>query len=228
MAWVAVGIGGVTLATSLFSGIEGGKAAAKEADRKRKAEMYAATTQYKMKESNTNLQKAVLREQTLNAQVEVLRAGAEQNREVKKKIQKAASTLQASSEGLTSGRSGGRQMMVLQQKGAQAIHDSKTQASNQIAQMVENKDKLNNKLNADLMSSYAQMVGVLSTPGQIYQQNVAALVGGAVSAGAQGASMGTSLQKSTVGASIGSTQATGATVASSGEFGPGTDWDFYS
>ncbi len=179
---------------SLISGIEGAKAAAKEADRKRKAEMNAAKYQYAAKEAAVNLQKAVLGEQTLNAQVEVLRAGAEQNRTVKKEVQKATSTLQASSEGLTSGKSGARQMMVLQQKGAQAVHDSKTQASNQIAQMAENKDKLNNKLNADLMSSYAQMVGVLSTPGQVYQQNVAELMSNTVGAGIKGGSMGMSLK----------------------------------
>ena len=196
MAWIAAGVGATTAGLSLWSGIAGAKGAAKEADRKRKAEMRAAHSKYSMKEANVNLQKAVLREETTNAQAEVLRAGAEQNREVKKEVDKATSTLQADSEGLTSGRSGARHMMQLQMKGAQAVHDSNTMASNQISAMVENKDKMTNELNASLMSAHSELSGVLSTPGQIYQQNVAALVAGTVTAGAQGAMMGASIGKS--------------------------------
>ncbi len=193
MAWIAVGVAGTSAALSLASGIMGAKGAAKEADRKRQAEMDAAKYKYSAKESATNLQKAVLNEQTRNAQIEVLRAGAEQNREVKKEVDKATSTLQADSEGLTSGRSGARHMMQLQMKGAQAVHDSNTMASNQISAMVENKDKMTNELNASLMSAHSELSGVLSTPGQIYQQNVAALVSGTVNSGVQGASAGVSM-----------------------------------
>ena len=215
--WMMAGMAGLSLA----SGIMGAKGAAKEADRKRKAEMQSAKLKYGMKEANTNLQKQVLNEKTLNAQKEVLRAGAEQNRDVKKEVDKATSTLQASSEGLTSGRSGGRAMMNLQMKGAQAVHDSKTQASNQISAMVDQKDKMTNDLNSKLLGAHQELSGVLSTPGQIYQQNVAALVADTAKAGMSGASMGASTAAAG-GANATGMQATGATTASSGEFGPGT------
>ena len=81
-------------------------------------------------------------------------------------------------------------------KGSQAVHDSESMASNQIAAMVESKDKMTNSLNASLISAHQELAGVLSTPGQIYQQNVAALVAGTVTAGAQGAMMGASIGKS--------------------------------
>ena len=223
-AWIA---GGVMVVGSLASGIMGAKAAAKEANRKRAAEMSSAKYKYSMIEANTNLQKQVLNEQTKNAQIEVLRAGAEQNRDVKKEVDKATSTLQASSEGLTSGRSGGRAMMNLQMKGAQAVHDSKTQASNQISAMVDQKDKMTNDLNSKLLGAHQELSGVLSTPSQIYQQNVAALVADTAKAGMSGAMMGSSLSAAG-GANATGIQATGATTASSGEFGPGTVWDFSS
>ncbi len=53
--------------------------------------------------------------------------------------------------------------------------------------MVESKDKMTNDLNANLISAHAEMAGVLSTPGQIFEQNVAQLVSGTVTAGLQGA-----------------------------------------
>jgi len=79
-------------------------------------------------------------------------------------------------------------------KGSQAVHDSESMASNQIAAMVESKDKMTNSLNASLLSAHAELSGVLSTPGQVYQQNVAGLVAGTVSAAAQGANLGVGLK----------------------------------
>jgi len=225
--WMMAGGAAIGAGASLWSGIEGAKSAAKEADRKRKAEMQGAILSYSAQQESTNMQKAVIREETANAQVEVLRAGAEQNRDVKKEVDKATSTLQASSEGLTSGRSGGRAMMNLQMKGAQAVQDSKTQASNQISAMVDQKDKMTNDLNSKLLGAHQELSGVLSTPSQIYQQNVAALVADTAKAGMSGAMMGSSLSAAG-GANATGIQATGATTASSGEFGPGTVWDFSS
>jgi len=178
----------------------GGQAAAKEANRRRAAEMKAAKQQFSATQDSVNLMKLAGRESLFNASEEVLRAGAESSREVRSQIQVAVSQSLASSEGITSGRSKGRQMMVLAQKGAEAVHDSKTEASNVLGQMVDAQDKQTNDLNNRLLSAHQELTAVLSTPGQVYQQNVAALVSSGISGAAQGFSLGKSIGAASAGA----------------------------
>jgi predicted ATP-binding protein involved in virulence len=178
---------------SLWSGIAGAKAAAKEADRRREAEMDAAKMQYAATEHSVNLMKAANQEALNNYYEDVLRASAAQTREVKQEIQKAGSTLQAQSEGVTSGRSKGREMISLAVKGAEAMQESKQQGADLISQAALEKDRQQNELNNKLFSAHQEMASVLSTPGQIYRQNRAQLIGNTISAGAQGAALGARL-----------------------------------
>lgn len=157
--------------TSVVSSIFGQRSAAREADRRREAEMLGATMQYAMSEASVNLMKGANREAAGNAIGEMLRAGAAQSNQVKGQIEQATSTLQASNEGITSGRSKGRQMVALQVQGTKAVLESKSKVATSIAQITDQMDKATNELNNKLFSDYNQMAAVLTTPGAIYQGN---------------------------------------------------------
>jgi hypothetical protein len=184
---------GVMGGLSLVSGIFGAKAAAREADRRRAAEMGAAQQKYSAVESAVNLMKAAGREAAYNASLEVLRAEGVQSRDIKDEIQRTTSTVQSKSEGLTSGRSKGREMLEVQIKGRQAIEKSKQQGADMISNITKAQDKQANDLNNKLLSAHQELTSVLSTPGQIYQQNVASLVGSTISSGIQGAALGANI-----------------------------------
>ncbi len=185
MSYLAVGVASV----SVISSVMGQSAAAKQADRARTAEMSGARMNFASTENSVNIMKAANRESTIGALGEVARVGAEQNRRVKAEITTVTSTAVASSEGLTSGRSKGRQMVALQVKGNQAVQDSKSETSSMMNQIVEAQDKATNDLNNKLFTAHQQMATVLSTPGATYQGNV----GETISAGIGGAAAGASL-----------------------------------
>ena len=192
--WVA-GTAGVMATTSLVSGIMGGKAAAKEADRRREAEMKAAKMKFAAEQSSINIMKEAGREASLNAVSEVARAGGAQKQKIKDEVQKATSTSLANSEGVTSGRSKGRDMVSLKIKGNKVVEASKQEEANMISKITEAQDKQTNDLNNKLFGAHQQLTNVLSTPGAIYQQNVAGLVGGTINAGFSGAQLGMGLKK---------------------------------
>jgi hypothetical protein len=204
--------------SSQVSGILGGKAAAKEADRRRKAEMAAAEAQYSAVESSVNLMKAAGREAAYNASLEVLRAEGVQSREIEGDIQEATSTLQSRSEGLTSGRSKGRQMLEVKIKGRQAIERSEQQGADMISQINKAQDKQSNDLNNQLLSAHQELTSVLSTPGEIYHQNVAGLVGNTVSSAIKGGMLGYAISGAAGGATTTTTTgaSTGGAAASTG------------
>ena len=187
MIWAAA-VAGISMA----SAIQGQRAAAKEADRKREAEILSAQLQYSATESSVNLMKASSREQTANAIQEALRVGADNDREVNSQIQQAASTVMAQSEGLTSGRSRGRQMISLYMKGNDALQNSKSQTTSVINQMVDKQDQQTNDLNNKLLSAHQQMAAVLTTPGNIYRGSNMAILQAGVQGAATGASLGSS------------------------------------
>jgi len=176
-------------AISMISSIQGQAAAAREADRKRSAEIAGAKTGFLATQSSVNIMKRANRESSFNAINEALRAGAEQDRIVKAEIEVAGSKLKASSEGLTSGRSVGRQAVSLYVQGNKAVQQSKSQTASVINQITDQQDSMTNELNNRLLTSYQQMTAVLTTPGNIYQGNN----GEVLSAGVQGASSGVSL-----------------------------------
>ena len=190
MIWAAA-VAGISMA----SAIQGQRAAAKEADRKREAEILSAQLQYSATESSVNLMKASSREQTANAIQEALRVGADNDREVNSQIQQAASTVMAQSEGLTSGRSRGRQMISLYMKGNDALQNSKSQTTSVINQMVDKQDQQTNDLNNKLLSAHQQMAAVLTTPGNIYRGSDVAILQAGLQGASSGASLGTMLNE---------------------------------
>ena len=181
-------------AVGVASSIMGGKAAAKQADAKRAAEMAGAKLDYASTESSVNLMKAVNREASFNLAGEALRVGAANNQDVRDEIQKAESTLMAQSEGLTSGRSRGRQMISLQMKGNDALQDSKTQTGTVLNKITEEMDSKTNALNNKLLSAHQQMATILSTPSAVYKQNPMEVVQAGISGAQQGASIGSSMK----------------------------------
>ena len=189
---IAVGaIGGAVI--SLVSNISAQRAAAKAADRARLAEAKGAMMQYATAENAANIMKRANLEASYNATYEVMRAGAAQNQDVRDAVQKAESSVLASKEGLTSGRSQGRQMVSLQVKGNEALQKSKSQAATMISQITDAQDKATNDLNNKLFANYNSMVTTLLNPGAVYQGSNMAIVSAGVSGAAQGASLGKAL-----------------------------------
>jgi len=182
--------------TSVLSSIFGQASAASAADRRRDAEMLGATMKFAMSEASVNLMKGANREAAGNAIGEMLRAGAAQSNDIKGQIEQATSTVQASNEGITSGRSKGRQMIALQVKGNQAVLESKSKVATSIAQITDQMDKATNELNNKLFSDYNQMAAVLTTPGAVYQGNPMEILQSGISGAAAGASIGKNMSAS--------------------------------
>ena len=193
---------------SMGSAIMGQRAAAKEADRKRAAEILSAQLQYSATESSVNLMKNSSREQTGNVIQEALRVGAANDRKVGQQVQQVVSKVVAQSEGLTSGRSKGRQMISLYMKGNEALQESKSKTTSMVNQLADKQDQYTNDLNNKLLSAHQQMASVLTTPGNIYQGNNMAILQAGVQGAATGASLGNSFS-SFGGASAGAASYTG-------------------
>ncbi len=183
---------GVMAVVSIASNISAQRAAAKAADKRREAEARGAMMQYATAENAANIMKRANLEASYNATYEVMRAGAAQNQDVRDAVQKAESSVLASKEGLTSGRSQGRQMVSLQVKGNEALQKSKSQASTMISQITDAQDKATNDLNNKLFANYSSLVATLTNPGAVYQGSNMSIVASGVTGAAQGASMGSS------------------------------------
>ena len=181
---------GVGAGVGILGGIMGGRAAAKAADAAREAEMKAAKFAYSSTESSVNIMKAVNMEIAYNQSAEVLRAGAAQNEDVREAVTRAGSTVSAQSEGLTSGRSKGRQMIGLYVQGGKALLESKGKTTTAINQIVDAQDKASNDLNNKLLSAHQNMATILTTPGAGYQQNPMEVVSAGLSGAQSGASIG--------------------------------------
>ena len=212
--WVAAGMAAVSMASSMF----GQKAAAKAADRARAQEMAGATAQFASSEASINLMKALGRETTLNAINEATRAGAAGNQDVRDKVEQVKSTAQASSEGLTSGRSAGRQMIAIQVEGNKLLQDSKSDTSKMMIQMVDVQNKKNSELNQKLFNNYQEMATVLTTPGAIYQGSVLEVVSAGISGAQAGASLGSAMS------AAGSSSAAAGASADNTLYSGGADW----
>jgi len=151
-----------------------------------------AMANYNSSESSANIMKAVNREQTANAIQESLRSGSEDQRRMSQKIDKTASTASAKSEGLTSGRSKGREMIGIYMEGNKMMRDTKDETTSQIAQLVDANDKATNDLNNQLFKAYQDMSSVLASEGpsiNVMAQVTEGVVGGA----GVGQSMGSSI-----------------------------------
>jgi len=219
MSWIVVGVSAAGAVVGGISSASAQKASAKGADRARAQEIAGASSQYASSEASINMMKAVGREQTQNAILEALRAGEAKNQDVRDKVQEVTSSTIAKSEGLTSGRSAGREMIALQVKGNKALHDSKSDTSKMIIQLTDVQDKKTNELNSKLFNNYMEMATVLTTPGAVYQGSNLEVLSGAISGAATGASLGGAIKSSSRAGAAG-----GASSADNTLYSGGADW----
>jgi len=141
---------------------------------------------------SSNIMKKANRDQTMNAMLEVLRDGAGKETEVKDALQVGASKLQASNEGLTSGRSKGRAMISLQVEGNKAIQTVESNTTTMLNQITDAQDKITNDINNQLYSAHMELQAILSNRGSTIDGTSKAIMAG-VSGAATGASLGTSI-----------------------------------
>lgn len=211
MSMIAVGVGAAVGAVIGIAGaIEGQQMAQAAANKARAQEMQGAKGAYAMTEASVNLQKGANREAAMNAIGELLRVGAAQDNRVKKEIEAVTSTMSASNEGITSGRSKGRQMIALQVKGTQAVLESKSQTAGSISQITDQMDKASNDLNNKLLSDWQQMATVLSTPTAVYHGSNLQIIQGGMAGASQGASIGSMFSGGAAGAAGAAGKAKGA------------------
>ena len=196
-------------AVSAVSAMQGQKANAKQADRLRDQEMAGAKLSFASSQNALEIMKGANKEAAFNASLEAVRVGAAQSRETARAIEGSASTLSSQSEGLTSGRSKGRQMAALQAKGNEVMNEVKADTKNMVNQITDAADKATNDLNNQLFSAWQDMATVLTIPGStVYQSKPGEILGAAMGGASAGASFGGSFGSSkgaAGGASKGST-----------------------
>jgi hypothetical protein len=153
---------------ALLGGITSGMQAKEDAKRQREAikkNRLAARASYYSTEDSVNLMKAATREATTNAIAEVSRAGKATERELAQSIDKVASSVSASNEGLTSGRSKGRLMVDVFQKGNKMLKEADDNTTSQITRLLEAQDAKTADLNNKLLQTYQEMSAVLANEG---------------------------------------------------------------
>ena len=161
MLGVAGGLAVLQIGVSLYQQNELNKAKEEAI----KAQRKAATLKFSSIESSTNLMKAANLENSLNMTGEALRAGAAKKGETKEAIVEATSTVSAASEGLTSGRSQGRQMVDVHVKGNKLLQKVDTQTRSMVNQITEAQDKMTNDLNNRLIGAHQDLTAVLANEG---------------------------------------------------------------
>ena len=188
---VAAAAGGLA-AVGIISTVMGNKEAAKAQQAQIRANRLSAKYTFSSTEDSVNIMKAVNREQTTNAVIEVQRAGAAQSKDVQQQVTKVISTSIASSEGLTSGRSKGREMISLQIKGQEAVQASQNETTSAINQLVDQQDKVTNDLNNKLLAAHQDMAAVLSNTGPAITGNTQRVISSGIGGASTGASLGAS------------------------------------
>ena len=203
MLYMAIGgaiIGGV-------SSILSADAQAEQMRQQIEANRKGAKFKYTAVEDSVNIMKGATREASLNAVQEALRAGAAQDTKVQEAITKTASTTLAQSEGLTSGRSKGREMLTLYIKGNKALQETKSITTSMVNQITDANDAKTNELNNSLINAHQEMAAVL-TAATPYVNATGQIISGTLGGAAAGASLGASLG----GASAGGAAAGGASA----------------
>jgi len=165
--WV-VGIGSAALSVGgAISGHNKAKSAAKDAKRRALAEkllnMTAANRDFALKRSMASMQRLANDESTTNAIQEVSRAGGAQERDIEDQISKATSSYAATSEGLTSGRTQGKNMASLLVKGTKALLRSDRQEASAIIQIADMKNKKLNEINMGMIAAGEELSSAIST-----------------------------------------------------------------
>ncbi len=185
MLYMAIGgaiIGGV-------SSILSADAQAEQMRQQIEANRKGAKFKYTAVEDSVNIMKGATREASMNAVQEALRAGAAQDTKVQEAITKTASTTLAQSEGLTSGRSKGREMLTLYIKGNKALQETKSITTSMVNQITEANDAKTNELNNSLLNAHQEMSAVL-TAASPYVNATGQIVAGTLGGAAAGASLG--------------------------------------
>ena len=154
----------------------------------RQAAIYA----YNSAEDSINLMKSVNRELTQNAIAEQLRAGSENVRQTQQQVQKVASQVGASSEGLTSGKSKGRELASLYIQGNKLLDSVKDNAIMNINKLVDMQDKKTNEFNNYLLKQYQEMSSVLANEGPEIPGNINRVFQGMFQGAQLGANLGSS------------------------------------
>jgi len=152
---------GISIASSMM----GARSRAKAERAAIRAKRKSARLKFSSTESSVNIMKATALESSYNATHEVLREGAARSRETKEVIDEAASTTVARSEGLTSGRSQGRQLVEVYVKGNKALDKVDAQSRSMVNQIVDEQDKITNDLNNKLLSAHQDLSAVLADEG---------------------------------------------------------------
>jgi len=194
MAWVATGVAAVSVVSSIF----GANAEAKQKQKAIKAKRRGAKLQYNSLEDSTNIMKGVNREQSANAIAETARAGAENLRQTQGKIDQAASTTASKSEGLTSGRSAGRQMVSVYIQGNKMLQEADNKTTSQITQITEAQDKATNDMNNKLLQAHQEMAAVLADTGASINKTNAVISSG-ISGFAAGSALNGAFSSSSAG-----------------------------
>jgi len=176
-----------------ISSIFGARDAASRQRAQIRANRLAAKYKFSATEDSANIMKAALRESTQNAVAELVRVGAADVKDVDKAITRAASTLAAKSEGLTSGRSKGREMIGLHVKGNEIRQTQQDKTTSMINQVVEAQDAKTNELNNRLLQSYQEMSAVLASEGPDLGSNVGGFLSGTFGGAQSGISLAASI-----------------------------------
>lgn len=191
MSMVAVAIGGAAIGggAAYLSAEAGAEATRQQIEAQRKAAKY----KYTAVQDSVNIMKGATRESSANAVQEALRAGAAKDTKVQEAITTAASTSLSQSEGLTSGRSKGRQMLSLYIKGNKALQESQTVTTSVINQITDANDAKTNELNNSLLNAHQEMSAIL-TAASPYINNTGQILGATFSGMASGISMGSAFK----------------------------------
>jgi hypothetical protein len=184
MIWGLVGAG-----LGALGGIFEANARAKQIKEQVEAQQKAAKYKYSAIEASTILANQTNREMSLNLVGEALRAGSAKNREAKLEIEKTASKVRASSEGLTSGQSAGRQMASLYVGANKVLGKLNQQTKSVIAKITQTMDDKTNELNTRQIQAYQEMVGVLTAKAPEVDY-LGSMVSGAISGAKTGYNFG--------------------------------------
>lgn len=143
-----------------------------------KAQRKAAKLKFSALEDSVNVMKANNMENTINITGEILRVGAEKSRDTANAIEQAASTNIAQSEGLTSGRSQGRQLAALYTQGNKVMQKATNETRSMMNQVVDNQDKNTNALNNKLIGAHQELTAILANEGTVTDGTISAINSG--------------------------------------------------
>lgn len=143
-----------------------------------KAQRRGAKLKFSATQESVNVMKMQNLENTVTMAGEILRVGAAKSRDTAAAIEEAASKSLAQSEGLTSGRSKGRQLASLYVKGNKVAEKASSETQSMLNQVVDKQDKNTNMLNNKLIAAHQELTAILSNEGTAVDGTAAAISSG--------------------------------------------------